>query len=100
MSNSKTILIIESDNRLRSILSMAMEMQGYSVLEVPNENAGKQLLNEIDFEIDCVLHDISSRTGVKHMFGNVPVISSDTILKNESGLIELNELTRAVRRAV
>lgn len=88
MLTDKTILIVEDDSQLREVYTLALELEGYSVVEAENgQDALNKLLNLDDLLIpDCIVLDLKMptmtgntflkiiRTNYKSRFDHVPVI--------------------------
>lgn len=84
----KTILIVEDDSQLREVYSLALELEGYKVVQAEDgQDALNKLLNLDDLLIpDCIVLDLKMptmtgntflkiiRTNYKSRFAHVPVV--------------------------
>lgn len=88
MRSTKTILIVDDDIDLREVYAMALELEGYHVVQADDgQNALMKLLNAENPVIpDCIVLDLRMptmtgniflniiRTNYKSRFENIPVV--------------------------
>lgn len=88
MSSDKTILIVEDDSQLREVYTMALELEGFNVVQAEDgQDALNKLLNLDELLIpDCIVLDLKMptmtgnaflkiiRTNYKSRFDHVPVV--------------------------
>ncbi len=90
--SDKTILVIDDEDMLRTLLSEILSMKGYKVLEACNGVEGIKTYKEFMDEIDLVISDIGMpKMGGEETFDHLIKINPEIKLIFSSGFFELDK---------